>query len=428
MQKRHQNRIHYGKSDIKIILSTLDELLLKEILNDRDRWTRITPNGYEKYEPLFERLDRVDSKSCIIKPGPYVGRIELNDSDLLFLPPTWLNGLNTAHLMYMLIKSSSNQTKTIYLHEFISKNQVDINGLNEPLYSNFTNELYKALKKGTYKSYDHKGIVSSNLRGKINFLKQANLNFRGKALFATEQEVFSEDNDVNQLLFLATKIVLQDSSIQQTTDKARQIKRLLPDFTRIKNFNPKRINLARRGYHLKSSIELAKLIISGKSISYEGDLGKTFSIVINLFDLFENYISSELSLRDNHYNNHFQLKLTSSHSKNISWGNRKVYPDLVYISDSKKIVIDTKLKNISKFGPKIDDVYQIYFYSTMLGLENGILIYPINSNTEQIFRFPLDYSGINRLEIIVYGLPVVKSFEEMSLEIDKLHEFLLKTP
>lgn len=407
----------------------MDELLLKEALNDRDRWTRITPSGSEKFEPLLEKIERIDSKKCIITPGPYVGNVKLHDTDLLFLPPTWLAGLDSTHLIYMMIKSMPNEAKAAYLPEFLTENRTSVSELNEPIYSYFVDELFKAAKKGLLKNYEHKHIISTKLRGRFDFPRQVNLNIRGKALFATEQQIFSVNNDVNQLLFLANKIVLEESNINRTIEKARQIKRLMPNFPRTKIFDFKRIVLPRRGYHFKLCIELAKLIVSGRSISYVGELEKTFSMVINLFDLFENYIYSELSLRDMNYDNQYHLPLTDNSLPGTLWANRKVYPDIVYSSNNNnKIVIDTKLKRISNFGPQIEDIYQVFFYSTMLDLKKGVLIYPSNSNTEQVFSFPLSHNGINKIEIIAYSLPIVMSVEQMSREIDKLHEFLLKTP
>ncbi|MEY2195335.1 McrC family protein [Neobacillus sp. BF23-41] len=428
MKKRVKNNIYYGETGIRIALSPLDELVLRETLEDRERWTRITPNGSEKFEPLFDKLERIDSKNCIVTPGPYVGKIKLLDSDLSFLPPKWLKGLDTSHLIYMMLKSISDEAKTAYLPEFITENRTSVSELNEPLYSFFVNELFKSLKKGIYRTYEHQKIISPRLRGRLDFSRQISLNIRGKALFATEQQVFSEDNEVNQLLFLANKVVLEQSNIHKTLETAQQVKRIFPYLSNTKSLNFKKINLPRRGNHFKSSIELAKLIVSGQSISYEGELANTFSMVINLFDLFEKYVSNELFLRDKNYNNQYHLPLTDSKSASPPWSNRKVYPDIVYSSGSKKMALDVKLKRISNFGPQIEDIYQIFFYSTMLNLRNGILIYPSNLDTEKIFTFPIDHAGANKLQIIAYGLPIVKPVEELSKEIDKLHNFLLKTP
>lgn len=423
-----QNEIYYGSSSTKIVLSRHDELMLKEISEDKERWTRITPNGREKYEPLFEYLEQVDKDSWRVSSGPYVGRVELNDCDLVFLPPTWLNGLTPAHLIYMLIKSIHPEPKTVYLPESSSLNQVGISDLHEPIYSYFTNELFKELNKGVYRKYERANITSSKLRGKINFLQQINLNLRGKPLFATNQEIFSDDNEVNQLLSIANKIVLENSSVAETADMARRIKRMLPNHSYRATRNTKKIKLDRRGNHFKTTLELAQLIVSGKSIHYYGEFKKTISVVINLFDLFESYISSELFSRDSNYDNKFYFQMEYPNPKNSSWGNRKAYPDLVYISDTNKLVIDTKLKRISKYGPKIEDIYQIHFYASMLGLENGILVYPTNSETEETYSFPLTYNGLKKQEIIAYGIPITLPPEKLSLEIDKLHKFLLKNP
>jgi 5-methylcytosine-specific restriction endonuclease McrBC regulatory subunit McrC len=428
VRNKVQNNIYYGISGTRITLSPLDELLLRETMEDTDRWSRITPAGSKKLEPLFEKLERIDSRHCIVTPGPYIGKIKLLDSELSFLPPKWLKRLDTSHIIYMLVKSNLNEAKAAYLPEFITENPVSVSELNEPLYSLFVNVLFRALKKGSYKAYEQQKVVSPRLRGRLDFPHQISLNSRAKAFFATEQQIFTEDNDINRLLYLANKIVIEKSNVNKTLETAQQIKRILPVVTQINSFNIRKINLARRGFHLKSSLELAKLILSGQSISYEGELANTFSIVINLFDLFEKYVSCELFIRDSNFKNQFCLPLTDSSSVSTQWNKRVVYPDIVYLTNQKELVIDIKLKKISNFGPKIEDIYQLFFYSNMLNLKTGILIYPTDSDTEEIYSFPIAHKGTDKLQIIAYGLPIAKPTDEMSKEIDKLHDFLLKIP
>ncbi|MFW0782348.1 5-methylcytosine restriction system specificity protein McrC [Rossellomorea marisflavi] len=421
-----QNKIYYGEARKRIVLTQIDEILIRETLEDRDRWTRMTPAGIPIEELLLENIERIDSKHCLITPGPYIGKIRLQDSELLFLPPKWLTGLDTSHIMYMLIKSNPFEAKAAYLPEHITENATSVSELNEPLYSFYVNELFKALKKGGYRTYEQQKVISPRLRGRLDFPRQIALNIKAKAAFATEQQVFSIDNDVNRLLLLANKLVSEKSEINSTLEMAQQVKRILPNIPYENKININKINVSRRGNHLKTSIDLAKLILSGQSISFEGELSKTFSLVINLFDLFEKYIASELFNRDNNYNNQFRLPLTDTTSS-LSWSKRGVYPDIIFQSEEKEFVIDVKLKKITNYGPKIDDVYQLFFYSNMFDLTNGIIIYPTNSETEQTHLFPISYAGQKKLDLIAYGLPIVKPINHMSNEIDKLHSFILNT-
>jgi len=420
--------LYYGSNDVKIHLSIDDEKSLREIIADRIRWTRATPLGKESFEPVLDKIERVNPNECIVSPGPYVGKVELDESVIFFHPPKWLSGLSISHIIFMFLKAKEADPKATYLTEFLTTNTTDISDLTEPLYSFFISELDTALNKGIYRSYITKKIVSPQFKGRLDFTNQLKLNISSKAEFATHQQMFSGDNDVNKLLYLANEIVINKSLIDKTIISALQLKRKLPKVTSNTSINTHNINLSRRGNHFKSSLEIAKLIISGHSVSFSGDLTHSFSMVINLFDLFEKYITNELLLRNKKYNPTFQLMFNDSQLPPSSWARRKVYPDIIYSTTNKLIVADIKLKQLNKSGPRLDDVHQIFFYSKMLNLNYGFLIYPLDSDVEETYVFPLIHEGVNPLTIIAYGIPVTIPISDLPNEIDKLNDFLLKHP
>ncbi|CAM3051535.1 hypothetical protein PASE110613_14390 [Paenibacillus sediminis] len=410
----------------RISLSYRDETFLQQINKDRERWLRVTPNGKEVYEPLFNEITRNDSRTCTIEPGPYVGLLSLNDCTISFLPPKWLPGFESKHIHYMLYKSNPFAPKTTHLPESISEQTVSSEGFFEPLYSIFANELLASLSKGIYRTYIKEAVDSKKLKGSLNFSRQLLMELKGKPLFATELNNFSNVNEINTLFYIACKIVELHTTNNNTAMLIEQAKMLLPkQLVSIKNLNT--LQLDRRGNHLQWALQLAKLIANKDSFSFRGETSQLFSLLINLFDLFENYVSSELYTRNPNFSHGFEINLvdgSSSFIANSSWDQRRVFPDIVYNDGQKKMVLDTKFKKVTAFGPDISDVYQLFFYASMLNIDRGVIIYPSHKDTADIKEFPISFNSKSVKYIVCYGLPIVGTEAQLTEAIDKLYDYL----
>lgn len=418
--------VYYGEGVRKFAFSQRDEVILRGMLLEKDRWTRTTPSGRKSFEPLVTDFQRLDHNYCSFNPGPYVGIVVLNDAQIIFNAPKWLNGLNNNHLYYMLIRSNPLLPKTVDLPELPSEQTVSVKGLLEPLFNLFVSETFSALKKGVYKTYVKEDIISPNLKGKLDFRRQIKLDIASKPYFSTQQQSFTEKNPINELLYWACKVIEINSKNSKTLALTEQILRLLPKFRENNISKLQFVYPERRGFHLRWAVTLAKLVVNKESVSFEGHREQLFSMVINLFDLFENYVVSELMLRDSKFKNQFEIPFLdqSGNGTNTGWDRRKVFPDIVY-NGTKRFVLDVKMKKIRSSGPDINDIYQIHFYAMLLGVAKAVIVHPISSLTAEIKKFPVSYNPGNSIEIICYGLPIVAAESEMIQAIEEFYRYLM---
>ena len=422
---RKDIHVYYGEGIQKVELSQRDEVVLRGMLAEQHRWTRITPAGKRSVEPLITDFQRIDGRFCVVNPGPYVGIVALNDVQLIFNSPKWLKGLDNNHLYYMLIRSNPLSPKTVDLPEMPSEQTVSADGLLEPLFNLFVSEAYSALKKGVYKTYVKEENVSPNLKGKLDFRRQIKLEISSKPYFATQRQVFTERNPLNELLFWACKVIESHSNNNRTQALVEQLLKMLPVFKKPNLGNMLVVQPERRGFHLRWAVQLAKLVVNKESISFQGHQEQLFSMVINLFDLFESYVASELMLRDAKFKHQFELPFVDNTViANNGWDKRRVFPDLVY-NDGDKFVLDVKMKRIRSSGTEIEDIYQLHFYASLLGVSKAVLVHPTNQPIAEIKKFPVSYNPENVIEIICYGLPIVGSREEMTRSIEELYQFLM---
>jgi len=417
--------VYYGEGIHRIEMSRKDEIRLREMLAEQQRWTRITPLGKKSVEPLLNDFQRLDDRYCIFTPGPYVGVVALSEIQLNFNPPRWLSGLNTRHLYYMLVRANPLLPKTVDMPELPTEQMVSVNGLLEPLFNLFVSEASSAIKKGIYKTYVKEDIVSSNLKGKLDFHRQLKLDISASPHFATSRQVFTDRNSINELLYWACKVIEKLSTNAHTVALAEQMLRILPSF-RKPNFGMLRnLKLERRGFHLQWAIQLAKLVVNQESLSFQGQQQELFSMVINLFDLFESYVASEMISFNTKFSHQFELPFVDGiNVANNGWDNRKVFPDLVY-DRGQYFVIDMKMKRIGSSGPDIADIYQLHFYAIQLGVNKAIIVHPVNSPNAQIKKFPISYNPGNCVDMFCYGLPIVGTEEEMANSTRQLYEYLM---
>jgi 5-methylcytosine-specific restriction endonuclease McrBC regulatory subunit McrC len=293
------------------------------------------------------------------------------------------------------------------------------------LFNLFVSETYSALKKGLYKTYVKEDNVSPNLKGKLDFRRQIKLEISSKPYFATQRQVFTERNSLNELLYWACKIIESHSNNSKTQALVEQLLKMLPVFNKPNLGKLLSVQPERRGFHLRWAVQLAKLVVNKESLSFQGHQEQLFSMVINLFDLFESYVASELMLRDTKFKHQFELPLVDNTVvANNGWDKRRVFPDLVY-NGGLKFVLDVKMKQIRSSGPDISDIYQLHFYATLLGVNKAVLVHPTNQSVEEIKKFPVSYNPENLVEIICYSLPVVGTEEELTRSIEILYQFLM---
>jgi hypothetical protein len=367
-------------------------------------WQRQTPWGSYYNEPLFEIRDTTNKDEVRVNVGPYVGAFKIGDTEIRVNAPAWLRELTPARALYMLDIAVSAQPKYEFLTEYPVANDFSWEGFVEPVFLAFTQSLAASMKRGSHREYRRVKGLRQSLRGKIDWKRQFNLQLKGELKFAVNYSVFTQQNPLNALLSATCEIIEGQTSVPETFAAARHCRRDLGEQLIESRATP---TLPRRASYLATAVNIATMIRRGMRISYLDDSFRGLEVTgyaINLFDLFEKYVFSALSQQSSSYR--FQ-ELVPLHAPGTGW-TRASYPDITYrMHGLIAAVVDTKCKNITASGPGNPDLYQLFTYASIEGLDFAVIVYPVNSDSVRTSSYKMRLSRSEQVEIICYGLPVV---------------------
>ncbi|MBR9979944.1 MAG: hypothetical protein KFF50_02850, partial [Desulfatitalea sp.] len=121
---------------------------------------------------MFEITEVLGDNAIRLKAGPYVGNIRIPGLDVLIKPPSWLSKLSPPNFMYMLSVAYTGDPKYEFLLDIPAPNNFSTEGLIEPIYESFVNNLESALKKGIYREYVSLDQNIKNFKGNVIWSKQ----------------------------------------------------------------------------------------------------------------------------------------------------------------------------------------------------------------------------------------------------------------
>ncbi|NDZ92852.1 restriction endonuclease [Streptomyces sp. SID6673] len=214
------------------------------------------------------------------------------------------------------------------------------------------------------------------LRGRILAGEQMTRNYGLPVPLAVEYDEFTVDIAENQILLSA---VLRLLTIPQLPVHARRrlqrLRVVLADVTSLGRgtalpaWQPTRLNAR---YH--DAIRLAEIVLSAQSFEHHsGDLAVT-GFMFDMWRIFEDFVCTALgeALDRREGRHEKQPSLYLDASRNI-----RVQPDLVWIDSDGRVraVVDAKYKSERPAGFPDADLYQMLAYCTVLGLQDGYLIY-----------------------------------------------------
>lgn len=407
-----------------LIIPEEHKRVFEELCQDPQLWKRLTPWGDHVNEPIFSIEDMSVPNRVKVKTGPYVGSIKIADIELNITPPSWLAGLTPQHIMYMLNIAVEENPKSEFLEDFPAQNNFSYEGFVEPLFAAFSKRLSVSLKRGTYREYRTKSMSIPMLKGKIDWARQSGLLSKGVVRFATEHTYLTGTNPVNGLLAAACKKVKKCTGSETTYSMAHNCCLRLGTQSKRSSSST---HLPRRASHLTDVYSIGSIIIGDMAISHEGPDHEVAGIVVNLFDLFEKYVSAVLKIETQNYRLQEPLNLNANGS---SW-KRIGYPDIVFKDGSRiSAVIDAKCKNIGPYGPSNDDLYQVFTYACTEGLDFAIIVHPIKNAVPSQRTFKMRLRRNQAFDIVCYGFPIIHTLENGDIShylkaAKQLHNFII---
>ncbi|RYX89201.1 hypothetical protein EON78_07325, partial [bacterium] len=190
---------------------------------------------------------------------------------------------------------------------------------------------------------------------------------------------YDKDHLIHQILYKAIKILPLLSSNQALLSYCCQLQLIFPEvkYIKIDEATFAKITLDRKSLSYSTALEIAKLLLLNYRPDVSSGANHSIAILFNMNTLWEEYIYRMLlKANDGAYIIHNQKSthFWSSNGKN----NRYLKPDLVIEKGKKRVVVDTKWKNIYNDVKNVsmDDLRQMYAYNHFFKAEACYLLYP----------------------------------------------------
>ena len=237
----------------------------------------------------------------------------------------------------------------------------------------FARLLERALGRGVLQGYRRLDETAVAIRGRIRFSDQ--MSRRGGQLLPVELTVdeYTVDIAENQILRAALRMLL---ALPRVTSDARR--RLVHLESKLVGVTPLQAGLplpswrpSRLNERFHSSLRFAALVLARLAPSTTGAEERIASFVVNMAEAFEGFVTAGLT------------EAFAESSRGVSVGQypthldrerqQAIRPDFVHLVGGRPaVVVDAKYKT---GAPRVEDLYQMLAYCTVLGLSEGTLIY-----------------------------------------------------
>lgn len=355
----------------------LEDLRLRGLLNE----TRREITGYleslnsEKLKDDDERDEKrsileLDSATGLLRQRNVVGVLIYGDLRL-WIAPKILAGapedprVGTLALLYHMAAYAEGYRRVASVIQLASE---PLTALARP----YVYVVSSKLKQGVYREYVRMVRESEFVRGKVVLREFLRRWPHSTHRLVVEDWQLSADTPLNRILYAAAERALtQDPS---TRSRALEVLSLLEEAEELEHWIPRDIRAVkfnRLNERFREAFNLACLILG-----YAGLTGKDALIfVFNTPKLFEEYVCGVLSRELKEIRVRYQQEIRNGLLVNDR--PRAVKPDVI-LHGKRKVPLEVKYKELKDLGEApLPDVYQVAFYSRLLGSDRAILVYPM---------------------------------------------------
>ena len=359
----------------------------------------------------------------------YVGFFSKGNTRIQILPKIYENVENkeeeisgsTKVLFNMLRLSEYN--KVLNLPNRIETNLSDMDIL-ELFIGIYADQIINTYSRNMNREYIDFEENSSFVKGKISFADTIKKNVYRKDLHYIQYQSFEHDNLINNVIKSVAVFLINKTNVSDNKKKLKKALVFLDDAREISLSQSiiDSVKFTRLNEGFKTVFTMAKMFFVNSQPDHFIGEEPVFSFLIPVYDLFEHYVANLLKL-DKSFNIIHGTKrnfVVTTSKKTFA----SIKPDiLVYQNNEVAYVLDTKYKNpkyVNGAFTKISssDLYQIFSYSRIYGVNKIALIYPQfdDLDTESCTLNALDYKENVKLSILSVDL---KEFDFLKVR-DKL--------
>lgn len=198
--------------------------------------------------------------------------------------------------------------------------------------------------------------------------------------------------------------------------------RLRPRFEEVSTIdvNPNSLDHWRPGRldrHYETAVRLASMVLQNLSLRDQVGGRPSASFTIDMNKVFQDFVADRLArgLRG-------RLDVKQEPTVRLAEdGARSMLPDLVFERSGVRVYVGDSKYKLSSGEARTNDYYQLLAYTTVMELDEGVLVYCQDTDEEPEDRLLIRNSGKT---LVTYRLPMSGTVQEVEGELEKLAEWI----
>ncbi len=361
-------------------------------------------NYYGNHSPFYS-LIRNGVQFC-----EYVGSLQIGDTLIEVLPKAD-NSNDTGMWQNLLVNMIRSVWGFPVKESGSSHLKLRHNSVLDLYFELFVVEVEFLVRRGLVKKYIREERNAKALKGKLSITKHLQKSIVHKERFYIQTTQYTINHELHQILYCTLQLL---SRLNRNGILASRIGSLMLNFPvqstlKVTPQAFERIRYDRKTIIYKKAIDIAELLL----LNYHPDVSQgrrnVLALMFDMNALWEQFVVNLLRKSMKSYTVAGQVTRKFWKSEHLSSNMR---PDIVLTNQqsNKRIVLDTKWKNLGGKAPSSKDLRQMYVYHEYFNAEKVALVYPgEGSNTSGQFYLK-DQTALDNKFCHVVQIPVHKDF------------------